>query len=295
MRIIALASALLLLGASAALGQSATHNQGSTSSSGSGSSSGAGAGAAAAVQAATAAHSGSSSSSSTPNPLTGATAGAPSVNQPVPQTTFTPPQVLVNLSDGYPIPEFGTQLFSGSFAGTRPADRPDYLIQPGDQVVVNLYGAVNSGGTQTVDASGNVFIIGVGPVHVGGVAVSALQPTVSQAVGRVFTGAVSVYATVSNAGTIGVYVSGDVMRPGRYIGGSHDSILYYLNQSQGIDANGTYRAVTIRRSGQVVATYDLYDFLLNGVAPTRAPRGPTKTTSPSWKRNGGASPFSRKS
>ena len=174
---------------------------------------------------------------------------------------------MISLSDGFMLPEFGTQLFSGSFSGTRPADRPDYLIQPGDQVVVNLYGAVNSGGTQTVDASGNVFIIGVGPVHVGGVAVSALQPTVSQAVSKVFTGAVSVYATVSNAGTIGVFVSGEVARPGRYIGGTHDSILYYLNQAQGIDANGTYRAVTIRRSGQVVATYDLYDFLLKGDAP----------------------------
>jgi len=267
MRIIALASALLLFGASVALAQSTTNTQstGGSSSSGSSSSSGA-SGASAAVQAAASARSGSSSSS-TPNPLTGATAGTPSVNQPVPQASYSPPQVMVQLSDGYQIQEFGTQLFSGSFAGTRPADRPDYLIQPGDQVVINLYGAVNSGGTQTVDAGGNVFVIGVGPVHVGDIAVSGLQSTVSQAVARVFTGAVSVYATVSNAGTIGVFVSGEVARPGRYIGGTHDSILYYLNQAQGIDANGTYRAVTIRRGGQLVATYDLYDFLLKGDAP----------------------------
>ena len=263
MRIIALASALLLLGASAALAQTITNSGSIGSSSGSSGSSASGGGAAA--QAASAAHSGSSSSS-TSNPLQGATAGTPSVSQAAPQLQYSPPQVMISLSDQYQVPEFGTQLFSGSFAGTRPGDRPDYLIQPGDQVVINLYGAVNSGGVQTVDASGNVFVIGVGPVRIGGVAVSALQSTVSAAVGKVFTGAVSVYATISNAGSIGVFVAGDVMRPGRYVGGTHDSILYYLNQAQGISQNGTYRAVTIRRSGQLVATYDLYDFLLKGDA-----------------------------
>jgi protein involved in polysaccharide export with SLBB domain len=289
MRITALASALILLGASVTLAHATNINLGTIGGLGAAQAAGAGAGGAGtggtggstglgggtggggggggAIGAAARATSGSGGTgSSTTNPLEGATAGTPSVSQPVPQTPYVPPVVTISLADGLTVPEFGTSLFSGSFAGTRPADRPDYLIQPGDVIVVNLYGAVNSGGLQTVDVGGDIFILGVGPVKVGGVPASQLQATVSAAVGKVFTGAVSVYATISNAGTIGVYVSGDVFRPGRYAGGTRDSVLFYLNQAQGITQNGTYRAVTIRRNGQVVATYDLYDFLLKGDA-----------------------------
>jgi protein involved in polysaccharide export with SLBB domain len=267
MRIIALASALLLLGASVALAQSAgvpTLPGGSSGSGGGGS--GAGSGAAAAAAAAAGAHSNSSLTSA--NPLAGASAGTPQVSSAVAQNQYQAPRLMVDLSDGQQAPLFGTQLFTGSFAGTRPADRPDYRLQPGDSVVVNLYGAVNSGGNQIIDASGNIFVIGVGPVHVGGVLASELQGVVTAAVSKVFTSAVSVYTAVSNAGTIGVYVSGNVARPGRYVGGVHDSILFYLNQAQGVDANGTFRAVTVKRGGQTVATFDLYDFLLNGDAPS---------------------------
>ena len=268
MRIIALASALLLLGASVALGQSTSGSSAlPTGSSSGGSSLSAAAGAAAAKAGAGASSSGSSGSTSSGNPLAGATAGTPSVSSAVPQVQFQAPQINVTMSDGFPVQLFGTQLFTGAFAGTRPSDRPDYSIQPGDQVIINLYGAVNSGGLQVVDASGNVFVVGVGPIHVGGIPVSGLQQTVSAAVSKVFTGAVSVYTAINNAGTIGVYLAGDVFRPGRFIGGAHDSILFYLNSAGGIDANGTYRAVTVRRAGQVIATYDLYDFILNGDAP----------------------------
>ena len=267
MRIIALASALLLLGASVALAQSATNPLAGGSSGGGSSSGSSGAGAAAASAAARAGSSAAGGATPNANPLAGATAGSPTVSNPVAQLQFTAPVITVTLADGYVMQLFGTQLFTGSFAGTRPTDRPDYAIQPGDQVVVNLFGAVNSGGVQVVDPSGNIFVVGIGPVRVGGIPVSALQQTVSDAVRKVFTGAVSVYTAISNAGTIGVFVSGDIARPGRYVGGAHDNILFYLNSAGGIGASGTYRAVTVRRAGQVVATYDLYDFLLKGDAP----------------------------
>jgi len=275
MRIIALASALLLLGASVAQAQSlGLPTQQAPSGSG-----GSGAAAAAAAAGAGAAH-GSTSTTAT-NPLAGATSGTPSVSQAAIQGSYAAPVLMVALSDGFQIPLYGTQLFTGSFAGTRPSDRPDYHIQPGDTVVVNLYGAVNSGGNQMVDPAGNIFVVGIGPVHVGGVAVNDLQNVVSAAVGKVFTGAVRVYTAINNAGTIGVFVTGDVGRPGRFVGGTHDSVLFYLNQAQGINANGSYRAVTVRRDGQVVATFDLYDFLTKGdVQPFRFQEGDTVFVGP---------------
>ena len=288
MRIIGLASLVLVLGASVAWAQ--TLPIGGSSSGSGGSPSAASTAKTAAVQSAVSAatagggSSGSSAGTSS-NPLAGATAGTPSVSQPSPANSYSAPSAGVILTDGSPINVYGEQLFTGSFAGTRPAERPDYMIQPGDQIVVNMYGAVNNGGVMTVDATGNVFIVGVGPVKVGGVPANSLQQVVSAAVSKVFTGAVGVYATVSNAGSIGVFVSGDVLRPGRYMGGTHDNVLYFLSQAGGIDGvRGTFRDITVRRDGQVVATYDLYDFLIGGrVAPFRfqdgdvvfvGPRGP---------------------
>jgi protein involved in polysaccharide export with SLBB domain len=288
MRIIALASALLLLGASVALAQSgypiptpgssgssgssgsqapsAPASGSTTGSSGGQTTGGAAAGGVAAAAAAAGAHSNSATTGT--NPLQGATAGTPAVSPAVPQTQYQPAVIEMPLSDGFQAQLWGTQLFTGAFAGTRPADRPDYLLQPGDSLVINLYGAINSGGNQVIDPTGNVFVVGVGPVHVGGIPASQLQTVIQTAVGKVFTTAVSVYTAVSNAGTIGVYVAGDAVRPGRYLGGAHDSILFYLNAAEGIDANGTYRDVVIKRAGQVVAHYDLYDFLTEGnVAP----------------------------
>ncbi len=201
------------------------------------------------------------------NPLAGATAASAGVSEAV-QATQNPQSLIqgfIFTTDGLRLPVFGTELFTGSFAGSRPADRPDYIIQSGDQVVVNLFGAVNSGSSQIVDAQGNVFIVGVGPVHVLGARAGDLQSVVSSRVREVFTGAVGVYATVGQAGSVGVFVSGDVNRPGRYLGSSHDSVLFFLSQAGGIDAaRGSFRNVTVRRGGQVVASYDLYDFLLNG-------------------------------
>lgn len=153
----------------------------------------------------------------------------------------------------------------GSFAGTRPGDQPSYLLQPGDTVIVNLYGAVNTGGSETVDAGGSIFVTGVGPIHVAGVKTADLQNVVSAAVGKVFTGAVGVYATINQAGSVGVFVSGNVPRPGRYIGGARDSVLFFISQAGGVDAwRGSLRNITVQRHGQTIATYDLYDFLLNG-------------------------------
>jgi protein involved in polysaccharide export with SLBB domain len=218
-------------------------------------------------------------------PLTGVTAGIPAVASSAGSILNPNPGGFITTTDGLLVPVFGTNMFTGSFAGTRPGDRPDYIIQPGDSVVINLFGAVNSGGVQVVDATGNVFVSGVGPVRIGGQRASDLQATVSGAVARVFTSAVGVYATVNQAGTIGVYVSGNVARPGRYLGGARDSVLFFISQAGGVDpGRGSMRNIEVRRAGKLIANYDLYDFLLTGsVAPLHfedgdvvvvAPRGP---------------------
>jgi protein involved in polysaccharide export with SLBB domain len=211
----------------------------------------------------------------TANPLAGATAASASPSSPVSPTQNTQVGGFIMTSDGNQAPVFGTDLFTGSFAGTRPSDRPDYVIQVGDQIVVNMFGAVNSGSSQTVDSSGNVFITGIGPVHVGGVTAGDLQGVIAGRVHQVYTGSVGVYAQVGSAGSIGVFVSGDVRRPGRYLGAQQDTVMFFLSQAGGIDPfRGSFRNISVQRNGQTIASYDLYDFLLKGqVQPIRFQEG----------------------
>ncbi len=172
---------------------------------------------------------------------------------------------FITAADGVSMPVFGTELFTGAYAGTRPGDRGDYTIQVGDVVAINLFGAFNTGSNQPVDATGNVFLPGVGPIHLAGVHAKELQATIQHAMKNVFTSAVGVYAQVAQAGSIGVYIAGDVPRPGRYLGGPRDNVLFFLSQAGGIDpSRGSFRNIQVRRGGQVIATYDLYDFLLKG-------------------------------
>ncbi len=272
MRIMALAGALVLLGVASAQAQTQPSpsqvqaaiqayqsSQGGAAGATSASSSGASATSGAAI--AQGLTTGMQSST------VGATAGQASLSTgaTAAQNAISAIQGYVTTTDNVLIPVFGANMFTGTFSGTRPADRPDYMIQPGDQVVVNLFGAVFNGGTFPVDATGTIFVTGIGPIHVGGIQASQLHNTVKAAVSRIFTNAVGVYTAVSQAGTIGVFVSGKVTKPGRYIGGPHDSVMFYLQQAGGVDqTRGSLRNIEVLRNGQLMEHVDLYDFLLNG-------------------------------
>ncbi len=183
-----------------------------------------------------------------------------------------PPALLVDptlnsatASNGATAPVFGTQLFSGAFSAARPTKSSNYLLQPGDQVAVRIYGAINVDGVQTVDSDGQLFIQGIGPVQVGGAPASQLQSRLSDALGAVYNDEVGIYVDVLQGGSLGVFVTGDVRRPGRYLGSALDSVLYYLDRAGGIDAaRGSFRNVGVRRNGQTVASYDLYEFITEG-------------------------------
>ena len=87
-------------------------------------------------------------------------------------------------------------------------------------------------------------------------------------ISSVFTQNVEVYTNLMSSQPVAVFVTGNVLRPGRYAGGPGDSILYYLDRAGGIVAErGSYRHVQVKRRNRVIADIDLYQFLLSGVLP----------------------------
>lgn len=164
---------------------------------------------------------------------------------------------------------FGANLFTGTFAAQREDGiNPEYRILPGDRVAVNAWGAVTLNDVFVVDSQGNIFLPAIGPVRVAGVRNAELTGVVRTALSRNFRGAFDVYTNLLNASPVAVFVTGGVVRPGRYAGVPSDSPLVFLHQAGGIAAEtGSYRHVSLLRQGQPVAEIDLYDFLLRGQLP----------------------------
>lgn len=161
---------------------------------------------------------------------------------------------------------FGAELFSGGFRGVR-ADglNPDYRILPGDQITLRVWGAVDIDRILPVDAQGNIFIPGIGPVQVQGVSHNQLDNIVRNAVRKVYPDNVYIYTNLQGVQPVAVFVTGFVNKPGRYAGVPSDSILYFLDQASGIDEEqGSYRRIRLLRNGETLAAMDLYDFLLEG-------------------------------
>ncbi|MBQ7606852.1 MAG: polysaccharide biosynthesis/export family protein [Desulfovibrionaceae bacterium] len=164
---------------------------------------------------------------------------------------------------------YGSDLFLGNFAGTwQSGANARYEIQPGDRIMVRLWGAVTFDGVVVVDQQGNIFIPEVGPLSVEGVTNGGLQAAVDQQIKEVFTQNVEAYVDLLSTQPVAVFVTGNVVRPGHYAGGAGDSVLYYLDRAGGIVPEaGSYRKITVKRGRATLATVDLYDFLVNGNLP----------------------------
>ena len=173
---------------------------------------------------------------------------------------------------------FGEQLFQPGIAQTYGVGfNEGYEIAIGDRIALRMWGAYPYQDTQVVDPQGNLFLPNVGPVKVSGVRNDELNEVVRSAIRQVYRSNVDVYATLEASQPVRVFVTGFVRAPGQYPGVAADSILGFLLRAGGIDAaRGSYIDIRLLRGGKVRASFDLYDFLLEGrLAPVQIQDGDT--------------------
>ena len=165
---------------------------------------------------------------------------------------------------------FGARLFDGAPPSTdKTGLSPSYRIANGDQIAVNLFGAVSASTTQPVDYQGNIFLPQIGPVPVAGVQAGDLSDHLGRQLANTYPAdSIKVYGTVVSGHALGVFVTGFVKRPGRHLGAPTDSVIDFLARAGGIiEASGSYRDIEIKRRGRTIGWFDLYDFLLTGALP----------------------------
>lgn len=162
---------------------------------------------------------------------------------------------------------YGHDAFAGAPTTFAPAtDIPvplEYVIGPGDNINLNMYGKVNSQITLVVDRDGKIMIPEVGPLHVAGVSFAQLKAMIEQEVKERALG-ISVITTLGELRSVRVFILGEANRPGSYTVSALSTITNALFVSGGISQSGSLRNIQLKRSGEVVVSFDLYDLLLKG-------------------------------
>lgn len=162
---------------------------------------------------------------------------------------------------------FGYDLFSNVPTTFAPAtDIPvpaDYVVGPGDTMEVQLIGEQGGRYTLTVGRDGAVDFPELGPIAVAGMRFAAAKTLLEQ---RVADQMIGMRASVSMGAlrSIQVFVLGEAERPGSYTVSGLSTITNALFASGGVKSIGSLRNIELKRSGQVVTRFDLYDLLLNG-------------------------------
>ena len=163
-----------------------------------------------------------------------------------------------------------TGYFEGGFKQTAfSAINPHYAITQGDQLLIQVWGAIDYQETVTVDPQGNIFIPKVGPIKVLGITNSQLNQVILNSVKRVYKANVEVYVSLMSSQEVNVFLAGMVVKPGLYPGQSADSVLRFIDQAGGIRQDiGSYRNIQVKRHNRTLAEIDLYQFLQQGIMPS---------------------------
>lgn len=199
----------------------------------------------------------------------GAEAASPEatrVRPPVRASGSSQFQRFVQESTGRLLPMYGRDLFDApqAYAADSTLPAPDnYLLGPGDEVRLQVFGPQDFNTSLTIDRNGQVNIPKVGMLTLAGVAVRDLDKTLQVHLGKVFTN-FQASATLGRLRGIQVYVVGQAQQPGTFHLSSLSTLVNALFASGGPNANGSMRNIELKRAGKTVSTLDLYDFIARG-------------------------------
>ena len=175
---------------------------------------------------------------------------------------------------------FGRDIFYSSNLTFEPsmniATPTDYRLGPGDQVVIEVWGASEANIVQKVTPDGYISIPDVGPIAVNGLTVQAASNRIRAKLSKIYSGmktanvdlSTNVKVSLGKIRTIQVNIMGEVARPGTYALSSFSTVFHALYKAGGVSPIGSLRNIKVVRGGRTVATIDVYDYILQGRSHT---------------------------
>ena len=162
---------------------------------------------------------------------------------------------------------FGRDIFNNTSLTFEPAMNlatpQNYVIGPGDNIKLDIYGASQKSDVYVVSPDGDITVEGFGPIHVSGMSVSRAPAHLRSTLGTRYASS-SITIGLGQTRTITVNIMGEVQAPGTYTLSAFASVFHALYMAGGISELGTLRNIKVFRRGSLVTVVDVYDYILNG-------------------------------
>ena len=174
----------------------------------------------------------------------------------------------------------GDQVFGRNIFNTRNltfepsvnlATPANYRLGPGDEVIIDIWGASQNTIRQQISPEGTINIQKIGPVNLSGMTVSAANDYLKNALNKIYNGlnnttdpTSDIRLTLGNIRTIQINVMGEVVQPGTYALSSFSTVFHALYRAGGVSDIGSLRNVQLVRNGKNIATIDVYEFIMKG-------------------------------
>jgi len=176
-------------------------------------------------------------------------------------------QQMVANSTGKMLSIFGAGLFRNPPSTFAPAAivpvTPDYVVGPGDELLIQSWGQVTANGRFPVDRSGDVFVPQVGTVHVSGLRFDQVQSAIKAQMSKFFRN-FELNVTMGQLRSIQVFVVGQARLPGTYTISSLSTLVNAIFATGGPSPQGSLRHIQLKRNGKLIVDFDLYDLLIGG-------------------------------
>ena len=162
---------------------------------------------------------------------------------------------------------FGRNIFNNRLLTFEPsmniATPPNYVLGPGDHLIIDIYGASQKAVTAQVSPEGKVTLPGYGPVKVSGMTVAAAQAHIRSTLGSRYSSS-QLSVSLGQTRSMTINVMGEVKVPGTYTLSAFSTVFHALYMAGGINNIGTLRNIKVFRNGRQITVVDVYEYILNG-------------------------------
>lgn len=169
---------------------------------------------------------------------------------------------------------FGHNLFTNRNLTFEPsvnlATPVNYRLGPGDEVIIDIWGASENTIREVISPEGNIQVSGLGPVHLSGMTVKDANAYLQREFSKIYSGiggsepTSQIKLTLGDIRTIQINIMGEVRVPGTYTLSAFSSVFHALYRAGGVNRIGSLRSIEVVRGGKTIADLDVYDFIMKG-------------------------------
>ena len=165
---------------------------------------------------------------------------------------------------------FGYDYFSvdKSFFDNLPLPK-NYILGPGDKIILSLWGEVNSREEIVLNKEGSFFYPNLGFINISNKTIEEAEEVLRQSFSKIYftlsnDNLTNLRLEIANLKSINVYFTGQFSNPGINLIHPFSDIFLAIIQAGGVDNSGSLRKIQLIRNGNIVETFDFYDFFVRG-------------------------------